>query len=195
MVMTGNRREFLRTAGAALAAGLAAPQLMANDLSSDAGTQSAALSGSVDGSHATEAKIRGVMVDAARVPESLAYYRRVIEFCSDWELNTLQFRLADDQGTALRFASVADLVTHRNAFTHDELAELAEYGRSHGVDLIPELESFGHTGYITRSSAYAYLLDEESNGSKEFTGMIPVHPDTIVLFEKLYREVSARRLR
>lgn len=135
--------------------------------------------------------MRGVMVDAARVPESLDYYRRVIEFCSDWELNTLHFRVADDQGTALRFSSVPDLVTHPDAFTPDQLRGLAEYGKAHGVDLIPELESFGHTGYITRSPVYAHLLDRDAQGDSEFTGIIPVHPETLQLFEKLYREVAA----
>jgi hypothetical protein len=131
------------------------------------------------------------MVDAGRVPETIAYYKRAIEFCADWELNTLQFRLADDQGSAVRFASVPDLVTHRNAFTPEQLKNLAEYGQSHGVDLIPELESFGHTGYITRSPAYAHLLDREALGSSEFTGIIPVNPESLQLFEKLYAEVAA----
>ena len=131
------------------------------------------------------------MVDAARVPESLDYYRRVIDFCSDWGLNTLHFRLADDQGTALRFSSVPNLISHVDAFTPDQFNQLAEYGKAHGVDLIPELESFGHTGYITRSPAYAHLLDREPQGDSEFTGMIPVHPETTELFEKLFREVAA----
>jgi hypothetical protein len=136
-------------------------------------------------------KIRGLMVDAARVPENLAYYRRVIDFCSDWQLNTLQFRLTDDQGTALRFASVPNLITHPHAFTPDELRALAEYGRTRGVDLLPEIEAFGHTGYITRSPAYAHLLDQDPSGSTEFTGIIPVHPETPQLFEKLFREVAS----
>jgi N-acetyl-beta-hexosaminidase len=104
------------------------------------------------------------MVDAARVPETIAYYKRVIEFCSDWELNTLQFRLTDDQGSAMHFASVTDLVTHRNAFTPEELKSLVEYGQSHGVELTPEVESFGHTGYITRSPAYSHLSDRDGPG-------------------------------
>lgn len=130
------------------------------------------------------------MVDAARVPESLDYYRRVVDFCADWELNALQFCLADDQGAALRFASVPDLVTHKNALTPTQMSDLAEYAKSHGVDLIPELESFGHTGYITRSPQYAHLLDSDPQGSSEFTGVIPLHEETLQLFQKLYREVA-----
>ena len=135
-------------------------------------------------------RLRGLMVDAARVPESLAYYRRVIDFCEDWKLNALQFRVADDQGCALRFSSVPDLCFHEHAFAPEQLHDLAQYAHSRGVDLIPELESFGHTGYITRSRAYAHLLDADSQQSSEFTGIIPVHPETLQLFSKLYREVA-----
>src|SRR6201999_4645678 len=97
---------------------------------------------SMPGTSAGRQTMRGVMVDAGRVPESLDYYRRVIEFCADWELNVLQFRLADDQGSALRFDSVPDLVIHKDAYTPEELRGLADFAAKHGVDLIPELESF-----------------------------------------------------
>ena len=136
-------------------------------------------------------KMRGIMLDAGRVPEPLEYYRRVIEFCADWELNAIQFRLADDQGSALRFASVPDLVTHGNAFVPEQLNSLAEFAKSHGIDMIPELESFGHTGFVTRSPTYAHLLDREAEGNSEFTGMIPVHPESLHLFDKLYREIAS----
>ncbi len=135
--------------------------------------------------------MRGLMVDAARCPESLSYYRRLIEFCAEWDLNTLQFRLTDDQGSALRFASVPGLLNHADAFTPDQMNKLTEFAAAHGVDLIPELESFGHTGYITRTTEYAHLLDNDPQGSSEFTGIIPVIPETLHLFERLYREVAA----
>ncbi len=170
-----NRREFLRGAGAVAAiAGIAPLPQGKSELSKPGGAE----------------KLRGLMVDAARVPESIAYYRRVIDFCAEWELNALQFRLADDQGAALKFASVPDLVTHKNALTPEQMKDLAAYAKRHGVDLIPELESFGHTGYITRSPQYAHLLDANPNGNSEFTGVIPVHPETLPLFEKLYREIA-----
>ncbi len=166
-----NRRQFLQAVAALAATTRARLWARSNQPSSE--------------------KIRGLMVDAARVPENLAYYRRVVDFCSEWELNTLQFRLTDDQGSALRFASVPSLITHPHAFTPDELHALAEYGRTRGVDLLPEIEAFGHTGYITRSPAYKHLLDDDPHGSTEFTGIIPVHPETPQLFEKLFREVAS----
>lgn len=135
--------------------------------------------------------MRGLMVDAGRVPEKLDYYRRVVDFCAEWGLNALQFRLADDQGSALRFASVPGLVTHRNAFSPEQLRNLADYGQRHGVDVFPEIESFGHTGFITRSPAFAHLLDRDPKGSTEFSGVSPVDPATLVLMTRLYSEVAS----
>lgn len=172
------RRDFLQSAGAALTGAALSPNLFAVGKPSGPST-------------ASRPVLRGLMIDAGRVPEPLAYCRRVIDFCADWNLNALQFRLADDQGSALRFTSVPGLLTHKNAFTGAELKSLAEYGQSRGVDLIPELESFGHTGYITRTATYAHLLDRQPGGASNFTGVIPVHPETLELFRKLYREVAA----
>jgi hypothetical protein len=178
-----NRREFLWEASIALT-GVAT--------SSSPFRQAFAIEGQSAPSNASaRSPIRGLMVDVGRVPESMEYYRRVVEFCAEWQLNALHFRLADDQGSALRFTSVPDLLTHKNAFKPERLRSLADYAQTHGVDLIPELESFGHTGYITRSPAYAHLLDTSAQGSSEFNGICPVNPETLHLFEKLYREVAA----
>ncbi len=193
-----SRREFLLGAGVTIgnvALGQRAfGNIGATNLSTPAGSwPGTSLEGTKESAAqktAIRGKMRGLMVDAGRVPESLEYYRRVVEFCADWELNTLHFRLADDQGSALKFNSVRGLVSHKNAFTPEQLRNLAEYAQARGVNLIPELESFGHTGYITRSDAYAHLLDRETQGPSEFTGVIPVHPETLQLFGRLYREVA-----
>ena len=153
---TSSRREFLLSAGITVSSVAASSRLLGEAFSTRAIPTAP-----------EKASMRGLMVDAGRVPESMAYYRRVIEFCADWQLNTLHFRIADDQGSALRFASVPDLLTHNNAFTPEELKSLAQYAKSHGVELLPELESFGHTGYITRSPAYAHLLDRSAQDSSE----------------------------
>ena len=200
----GNRREFLLGAAGVVIANVAASPLLMADAPridpdfisplgdpAEARTLLAGAGGSDSRNTAGRGKLRGLMVDAGRVPETMDYYKRVIEFCADWELDTLQFRLTDDQGSAMRFTSVPDLVIHGNAFTAEQLKTLVEYAQSHGVALIPEVESFGHTGFITRSPAYAHLLDREATGSSEFTGIIPVDPASLQLFEALYREVAA----
>jgi hypothetical protein len=131
------------------------------------------------------------MIDAARLPEPLPYYRRLVDHCAEWGFNAILFRLADDQGSALRFAGHPELVTHVHAYSPEELVGLVEYAAARGIDLIPEIESFGHTGYITRVPAYAHLLDADPAGNAHFTGIMPLHPEMLSLLGDLYREVAA----
>lgn len=127
------------------------------------------------------------MADAARLVESPAYYHRLIDFCADWGLNAIVFRLTDDQGCSMRFASHPELVTHANALTPDQMRELAQHGQTRGVELIPEIESFGHATCIT--TAYPELADTDP--AKHFTGLIPIHPRSLEIVTDLYREAAS----
>ena len=131
------------------------------------------------------------MLDAARLPEPLPYYRQVIDFCAKWGFNAILLRVADDQGSALRFASHPELLTHKHAYTPAELSDLARYAAARGIDLIPELEAFGHTGFITRSPQHSHLRDEHPDGIQLFTGIQPLHPDSMSILADLITEVAA----
>jgi Glycosyl hydrolase family 20, catalytic domain len=126
------RRDFLRAAGLSLAGAVALPGRFAAgapDIGRRAGPDPGA-----------SGRLRGIMVDAARLPEPLSYYRRLIDFGCEWGLNALVLRLTDDQGSALRFRGHPELLTHRHALKPDEARELAAYGEQQGVMVIPEIE-------------------------------------------------------
>lgn len=133
----------------------------------------------------------GLMLDAARLMESLDYYRRFIDFCVEWKVNTIIFRLTDDQGCALRFRSHPELRTHPNALTPEEMRGLAEYARAAGVELIPEIESLGHTHYITRTVEHADLDDKGEDGPDWANAIIPLQPGTMNILGDLYEDASA----
>jgi len=180
------RRDFLRNSTLGLAAlGVEGPVMRTAGRSHAAG-------GSAPGPRpADSARLCGLVVDAARTPEAPAYYRRLIDFCREWNMNALLLRLTDDQGTALRFRSHPELITHPHALTPEEAHDLASYGEQQGVMVIPEIESFGHTRYIIGIPKYAHLADSDPRGNREFFGLIPVHPGSIQLISDLYREVAA----
>lgn len=148
--------------------------------------------------------IRGLMLDAARQVESLAYYERFFAFCQQWNVNAVLFRLCDDRGSALRFASHPELLTHPHALDSEQMRRLVHAAKQHGVTLIPEIESFGHSKYITASPAHRDLLDVPAPApgiapgpapgpgpdSSEFSGLCPVDPRTVALLSDLYREAA-----
>lgn len=134
--------------------------------------------------------LRGLMLDAARLVESSDYYRRFIDFCAAWQVNVVIFRLTDDQGSALRFRRHPELLTHPNALTPEAVRDLAEYAQAAGVDLIPEIESLGHSQYITRTLAHADLNDKGADGPDWANALVPLHPKTMQLLGDLYAEAA-----
>ena len=139
--------------------------------------------------HNTDEKIRGFMIDAPRATESLDYYFRLIDFCHNEQLNTIIFRLTDDQGSAYLFTSHPELNMREGAFTAAELKKLIDYAQKQGIEIIPEIESFGHSLYITHSKRYKFLND--SSAGNEFNALCPVSDSTLQLMKDLYSEVAA----
>jgi Glycosyl hydrolase family 20, catalytic domain len=173
-------------ANGAPAAGLASSGIpKQNSLRPEASAQ-----GQTAGGKEPALQLRGLMADAGRMPEDPSYYRRAIDFCHEWNLNAYLISLADDQGSAFRFNSHPELITHKNALTHDQAKDLAEYAQQRGVELIPEIESFGHTHFITGVPQYAHLQDAMQGGRNNFSAVSPVAPETLKLFADLYREVA-----
>jgi hypothetical protein len=172
------RRDFLRATGLAATGAVMSCGTPVSTRSVAGGTHDAL-------------RLRGLVVDAARLPEPVPSYRRLIDFSREWRLNALLFRLTDDQGSALRWQSHPELVTHPHALTSEEAHDLARYGQRQGVMVIPEIESFGHTRYITSVAQHAELEDGDPHDRRGFTGLCPVAPETLSIMSDLYREAAA----
>ena len=134
--------------------------------------------------------IKGFMIDAARTVEQMDHYFRFIDFCSEWGFNTLIFRLTDDEGSAYRFQSHPELKTQGGALTRSELGALVDFASERGIVLIPEVESFGHTKYITDVEQYESLRDVGDPSIEWANGICPVNDTTFSLLVDLYDEVA-----
>ncbi len=128
--------------------------------------------------------IKGFMIDSARCLESREYYRRFIRFIADQGMNTLVWHFSDDQGLSLDFPSVPGLADP-HAYSASEARGLVEYARGYGITLVPELETLGHSRYLTRHARYRHLNECD----EDFTAICPVHPETRDLMRKLIKDV------
>ncbi|CAL1521545.1 family 20 glycosylhydrolase [Chitinophaga sp. MM2321] len=138
-----------------------------------------------------KAPFRGFMIDAPRTVESPDYYFKLIDFCQQQGLNSIVFRLTDDHGSAYLFKSHPELKMTDGAFSMEELKQLVAYSDSKGVELIPEVESFGHASYILETERYKSLSDGGDGGNKEFNAVCPVSDTTLSLMKDLYTEISS----
>jgi hypothetical protein len=133
---------------------------------------------------------KGFSIDAARTVEDMDHYFRMVDFSAEWGFNCLVFRITDDEGSALKFKLHPELKTHPGAFTSEELKALIKYASDRGIEVIPEVESFGHTKYITEVERYRYLEDILDPTIEWANGICPVSDTTLHLMKDLYSEVA-----
>jgi hypothetical protein len=139
--------------------------------------------------HSKDKLFRGFMIDAPRGVETIDYYFRLIDFCHEEELNSIIFRLTDDQGSAYLFTSHPELNMCKGAFTARELKKIVEYAQSRGIEMIPEIESFGHSRYITQTKKFMFLNDGPAG--EDFNALCPVNEASLNLLKDLYTEVAS----
>jgi hypothetical protein len=58
-----------------------------------------------------------------------------------------------------------------------------------GILVVPEIESFGHTGYIYRHKRYAHLADSRADAG-HFSGINPLHRETRAIMRDLVFETA-----
>jgi len=126
------------------------------------------------------------MIDCARVMEQHSYYFALIEFMRDWGMNTLLFHFSDNQGCGVELPGFKRLAT-RHAFTAREIRALMAHAARHGVRLIPEIEVFGHTRYITDRPEYAHLYAGKKTRRLKFNALDPLSAETHRLVKQLIR--------
>jgi len=138
----------------------------------------------------SDKKIFGLMIDAARQPESIETCKKIVDFAADWQYNTILFRVSDDQGIAVNLASVPELIKTPDAFEINEIITLVSYAESKGIQIIPEVESFGHTRYISDVPEFEHMRDV-SDISGATSGLCPVADGVLELMEKIYTEIAS----
>lgn len=134
-------------------------------------------------------KLNGIMIDSARLVERHAYYYRLVEFMAQWKLNVLLFHFCDDQGCALRLPGFEALALPR-AFSTREIGKWIAFAAKRGIDVIPEIETFGHTRYLTDNPRYRHLCAGDRKSKSWQTALDPLHPDTIPLMRRLITAVA-----
>jgi len=128
--------------------------------------------------------IDGVLIDCSRTMERHEYYFKLIDFMAEWGLNTLFFHFTDDHGCAVQLPGFPRLEM-KHAFTLPEIKKLIRYAAKKKIDIVPELETFGHSRYLTDKKKYSYLYAGGKTNILNFNAIDPLSYDTIMVMKKL----------
>lgn len=102
---------------------------------------------------------RMLMIDPARQNENFDYYRRFIQFAARYKINAILCHMTDDQTSAMQHEKYPELM-HPQAWTPEQIAELRQFAERHHIELIPEIESFGHSRMFTRREDFRDFLHQ-----------------------------------
>jgi len=131
-------------------------------------------------------EIRSLMIDAARLHERDDYYRKLIRFAAQWDMNAIVFRVTDDQGSAMRFDCLPG-ARRKFQYTKKAMRELALYASRQGINLIPEVECLGHSRYITDLPEFKHLKEGHEDC---YSGLCISNPGTYKILASIIRETA-----
>jgi hypothetical protein len=129
---------------------------------------------------------RCFMVDMGRSAFSLAMLKRIVRILRRLKMNQLHLHLYDDELCGLRFEGLPFGRENPFAITIDELAHLVEYAAGYHVEIVPELEGWGHVGSLV------YHRPELRGGEGMYSGSsFLIGEGSFALMEELIRQVAA----
>lgn len=92
--------------------------------------------------------LRAVMLDIGRAPFSRALIERVIRIMARLKLNTLHLHLHDDELNGVRYATLPLGQENPAALPITTYGELIEYAGRYRIQVMPELEAWGHVSSL-----------------------------------------------
>lgn len=110
-------------------------------------------------SDAPSASYRGLMVDVARKPHSIATLEQCIALCRWYKIRYLQLHFTDDEMFTFTSTAFPKLATPGKAYTLAELRGLEAYAQQRGVTIIPELDVPGHCGAIVNAMPELFAVE------------------------------------
>ncbi|MDO8684336.1 MAG: family 20 glycosylhydrolase [Armatimonadota bacterium] len=106
-----------------------------------------------------EIPLRGVMADLARLKEKDEYYFKLVDFMAEYKFNAIFMHFTDDQGAPIELKRHPKL-TSDYAMSHDTIKRFVNYAAQRHIEVIPEIELWGHAGWVTGHPDYEDLSEE-----------------------------------
>jgi hypothetical protein len=105
---------------------------------------------------------RGFMIDMTRMKEVDEYYFDLVGQLALFGYNALYLHFSDDQGLTVELHSHPELVSDY-AMSQETMRRLIRHAASAGIEIIPEVEAWGHAGWIL--DHHPHLADSTDTGT------------------------------
>jgi len=115
-----------------------------------------------------ECEYRGLLLDVARQPHSLATLEQIVELCRLYKIAFLQLHLTDDQAFTFPSTAFPKLPTPGRSYSIDELRRLEAFSQARGVTIVPEIDMPGHCGAAIAAMPELFRASEKHHATINF---------------------------
>lgn len=122
---------------------------------------------------------RGLMIDSARSFHTLDELKKYVDLCRFWKMKYLHIHFSDDQSYTLPSKKYPKLSTEGCFYTFAEIAELDEYAASRCIEIVPEVDTPGHSTIM--QNAYPEIFGNR--------GILAFTRRSIDAVGEIYREI------
>ncbi len=128
---------------------------------------------------------RCFMVDLGRSVYTLPMLKRIVRILHRLKMNQLHLHLYDDELCGIRFDGLPYGQENPYALSMAELAELIRYAEAYQVEIVPELEGWGHVGSLV------YHRKELRGGEGMYHGSsFLICEDALALMKEIITQVA-----
>ncbi|MHC4872704.1 MAG: family 20 glycosylhydrolase [Planctomycetota bacterium] len=99
---------------------------------------------------------RWIMPDMGRAPFTMNLLKRLVRMCGRLKYNGIHLHLNDNQLNPVKYKGTKLGSENPSAFTMEEYSELIQYAAQYHVEIIPEIETWGHAGSILQHYPHLY---------------------------------------
>ena len=93
-------------------------------------------------------RVRSLMLDLGRAPFTLPLLRRTVRLCSHLGLNALHLHLHENELNPVRYPGTPLGSENPWALDLSDYEQLIRYAQAYAIEVIPELEAWGHAGSL-----------------------------------------------
>jgi hexosaminidase len=86
---------------------------------------------------------RGIMIDIGRKFYSVTFFKRLLDYMSELQMNSLQIHFSENEGFRLACDTIPEIVSKKH-LSKKEMKEIIVYANERNIEIVPEFDSPGH---------------------------------------------------
>ena len=131
---------------------------------------------------------KGLLIDAGRKFWSMDFLKDTIKLMNRLSMTHLQLHFSENLGFRIEYPGLSLTDNTVSSYSLADLAELVDFARQNGIELVPSFDSPGHLAGILTS--YPEFALQKADGSRELSALDVTNPEACAFIFAIYERLA-----